>query len=197
MFVPGGAASATALLAIGEHALVDFEHHRQDRGDEEHLALVAILGAEIARDAIDLDRGNRLAQPHVVQGIGDVAKEPRQFVGGARADRPQLDLPANGIAGRRETAVAERNFAAEEMRPVVGFAHFMAHEGERRGLGVHDDERRLLLGRGARRTDRCERQVRRDVDVGQGLAEPDTGGGHGSPGCRKSITAPAFDRGPE
>ena len=185
------------LLAIGEHALIDLEDHWQNRGDEQRLALVAVLGVEIARHAVDLDRRNGFAQPDVGQRVGDVTEETGKLVGGARADRPQLDLPANGIARSGEAAVAEGDLAGRDMRQIVGLARVVAHERQSSRLGVHGEKRRLVRRRGARRADRRERQIGRDIDGRQRLAQAHACGDHGGPRRRKCITTPAFDRGPD
>ena len=121
------------LLAIGEHALVDLEHHRQEGGNEQRLALVAVLGAEVGRYALDLDRRHCLALADIGQDVGDIAKEPGEFVGRSRADLAKLDLAANGVAGGREAAMAQGLLAHRTMEDVVGLAHIVAHEGENSG----------------------------------------------------------------
>ena len=124
------------LLAICQHALVDLEDHRQQRRDEQHLALVAVLVAEIGRHAVDLVGRHRLALANVGQRVGDVAEETGQLVGRARADRANLDLAANRIAGGGEAAMGARTVARRAIDHVIRLAHLVPHEREGGGFGI-------------------------------------------------------------
>ncbi len=107
------------LLALGQHALVDLEDHRQERGDEQRLAHAAVLADEIVGHALDLDRRHRLALADVGQRVGDVAEEAGELVGRARVDRPDLDLAAHRVGRGGEAAMAaatSRGLAASPRR---------------------------------------------------------------------------------
>ncbi len=120
------AAQEDELLALGQHALIDLEDHRQERGDEQQLARRAFLGDEVGRHALDLDRGHRLALADVGQRIGGFAKEAGQLVSRARIDRAQLNLAAHRVAGGGEAAMAAACLTHAEL---VGL-DVVANEGE-------------------------------------------------------------------
>ena len=143
------------------------------------------------------------ASPRRMSGerVGDVAEEAGELVGGTRVDRTQLDLAADGVAGRGEAAMAAGLSRASsdgrfvQLVPVV--AHeIVAHEGERLGLGVHGEKRRLLRRGGVGRADRREGQIGLDIKGWKRFAEADPGGEYGRPHDRKRVLAPALDRGP-
>src|SRR5580704_19236044 len=82
------------------------------------------------------------------------------------------------------------------MEDVVRLTRIVAHEGEGVRLGIHGEERRLSQRRGIRHADRCEGQVRRDIERRQRLAETYPRCEYGHPNGRKRVVAPALDRGP-
>ena len=136
------------LLAIGEHALIDLEHHRQDGGDEQRLALVAVLGAEIGRHALDLDRRHGLALADIGQRVGDVAEEAGELVGGARADRAKLDLAAQALPGAAKRPWPSDCSRIGRWKMSSGSLASWRTKVSASRLGVHGEERRLLRRRG-------------------------------------------------
>ena len=180
------------LLAVGHHALIDLEHHGQDGGDEELLALVAVLVAEVGRHAVDLDGRHGLALADVgEQREGDVAEEAGELVGGARADGTELDLAAQRVAGRGEAAMAHRRIDDRAM-DVVRLVGRRRQEGQRLRLGIHGDQRHLVGRGGLGVADRREGQIGGGIEGGQRLAEADAGCEYGGPHHRKRILSPAI-----
>ena len=160
------------VRAVRQHALIDVEHRGQDGSDEQRLAFVAPLAAEILRHAFDLDRRHRLALPDVRQGIGRGAEEAGELVGRPRIERPLLALAAQRIARRSEPTVAEKGFGDLAIERVVRLARRLLDENQRLGLGIQQRQLGLIGSRAGWRKEeigfdiRCRRSWFGQCDSG-------------------------------
>ncbi len=178
------------LLTLDGDALVDVEDDRQQRGDEQHLALDAVLRVEVVRHALDLDLRHGNAGTHVGQRVGLVAEEVREFVGGLRIDA-RLFLAAHRVAGSGEAAVAAGDIAHVEMalrhvrHRIIADREIVADEDQCRGIGVH--RRGELRQAGRKLSDRIEAEELPCIDGRKGLMKAHSGRENRHPGGRKGI----------
>ena len=184
------------LVAFDGDALIDVEDHRQQRADEQQLALEAILGAKVVGHALDVYARHRDAEAHAGQRIGLVAEEARKLVGRARVDGARLHLTAHRVAGSGEATVAAGEVAhvehGEIFRSGRGILEVGRDEDQRGGIGMQRrGERRQRAGGGL--SERIEAQESGGVDVGKRLAQTDPGEENRRPGSGKGVFAPAID----